>query len=326
MLLTKYIQVKITKNNYEYYKSFGYDVDSNKYIIISINHLPLGSNKKVKVKCDNCGTEYELAYCDYTKRNSKLLYCKHCKYISAKETNLKRYGCENVFQVKEFQEKQKETVNRIYGCDNVFQNEEIKEKTKETMKEKYGADHPMRVEEIAKRVKLHGNQTMNKNGTQSCSSQQRYLHKVYGGELNYLFEDFWLDIYFPFENIYCEYQGSGHDISVKYKKISKNEFTQKEAIRYNILKTNGLKEMEIISRNDILPDDYILLSMKNFSSCILSLDKYSHITFDIDNMLIKTKYESIRYDYLTPIVFNKKDNSIVTTVGENTYVIGKDTV
>ena len=326
MLLTKYIQVKITKANYEYYKSFGYDVDSNKYIVISIGHLPLGSNKKVDVRCDNCGIEYELSYCDYTKRNGKPLYCKRCKYIGAKETNLKRYGCENVFQVKEFQEKQKETVNRVYGCDNVFQNEKIKEKTKETMLEKYGADHPMRVEDIAKRVKIHGNQTMSENGTQSCSGQQRHLHEIYGGELNYLFESFWLDIYFQGQNIYCEYQGSGHDISVKYKKISREEFVQKEAIRYNILKTKGLKEIEIISRNDILPDDSILLSIKDFSFCVLSLDRYSHVTFDIDNKLIKTKYESIKYDYSTPIVFNTQSNSIVTTVGENTYEIGKDTV
>ena len=88
----------------------------------------------------------------------------------------------------------------------------------------------------------------------------------------------------------------------------------------------SLTLLEIISRNDILPDDSILLSIKDFSFCVLSLDRYSHVTFDIDNKLIKTKYESIKYDYSTPIVFNKQSNSIVTTVGENTYEIGKDTV
>lgn len=325
MLLTKFIRIKVSKRDCKRYRELGYNAELNKILLVAIEDFPKGSNVRVCVKCDNCGAEYELAYCDYTKRIGNL-YCKHCKYINARETNLKKYGCENVFQVKEFQEKQKETVNRIYGCDNVFQSEEIKEKTKETMMEKYGVDHPMRVKEIAKKVKIHSNQTMSENGTQSCSSQQRHLYEIYGGELNYLFEDFWLDIYFQKQNIYCEYQGSGHDISVRYKKISKEEFIQKETIRYNILKTKGLKEIEIISRNDALPEDSVLLSMKNFSFCILSFDKYSHITFDIDNMLIKTKYESIKYDYLTPIVFDKEDNSIVTTVGENTYFIGKDTV
>lgn len=55
MLLDKEVKVR-SKYNYDlnYYKSLGYDIDSE-YFLIKIEHLPKKSFNLVNVSCDYCG-------------------------------------------------------------------------------------------------------------------------------------------------------------------------------------------------------------------------------------------------------------------------------
>ena len=95
MLLTKTIELNITKNNIHLYKKFG-------ELKIGINLIPIellskGSHNKVEVKCDNCGkinyTPYR-SYLKFTNNEQEKYYCQACNNIKVKRTNLKKYGVE----------------------------------------------------------------------------------------------------------------------------------------------------------------------------------------------------------------------------------------
>lgn len=323
MLLSKFVKVRITSSTYKYYRELGYTEKCNSFIVVPIEQLPLGSNVRVDVKCDNCGCEYTLHYCDYNKVKGPL-YCRNCKSIKTKQTNIKKYGCENVFQVASIREKQHKTIQDKYGCDNVFQNDDVKKKIVATMEEKYGVSHLMHVKEIAESVIEHRNETMYANGTCICSRQQRHLHDIIGGELNKLYGSLWLDIYFEEEKVYAEWDGSGHDLCVKYGKMTEEAFKEREIKRHQFLKSCGLKELRIICASDIMPDDDVLKSIKEFGLQVLK--RRNHIVFDTDNNIISFVGCCIPYDFKTPIKYNLENNTIVTTVGENIYYIDKDTV
>lgn len=70
-----------------------------------------------------------------------------------KNTNLQKYGVENVSQNPEIREKVKETTQEHYGVDCVFQSSEIKDKIKETNLENLGVEYPMMSEEIQEKSK-----------------------------------------------------------------------------------------------------------------------------------------------------------------------------
>ncbi|PGZ96940.1 hypothetical protein COE51_16345 [Bacillus pseudomycoides] len=194
------------------------------------------------------------------EKYGKESYTQTEEYIKrVSETNIEKYGVKNVFQNEAIQDKQKETIILKYGVENVFQHEEIKEKSKQTMMKKYGVEHPMYLKEIKDSVIKKSKKTLYENGTAPKSKQQVYLNELLGGEINYQIESFNLDIAFPDEKIYIEYDGGGHDLQVKMNKISQEELKKEELKRYFILKSKGWKEIRIISPRDYLPNDDILL-------------------------------------------------------------------
>lgn len=79
---------------------------------------------------DFCSKCAKAKRADWFKKNKKEEYEKiYLKArIKAKQTCLKKYGCENVMQNPDFKNKMKESVQRKYGVDNVMQLSEIREK------------------------------------------------------------------------------------------------------------------------------------------------------------------------------------------------------
>lgn len=192
-------------------------------------------------------------------RYGKDYYTQTEEYLeNVKNTNIEKYGVGNVFHVAEFVEKQRLTVQEIYGCDNVFQNEEIKTKSRASMKVKYGVEHPMHDEEIKNKTIRKQRDTLSKNGNVKTSKQQIYLHNILGGELNFQVDRINLDVAFPEEKIYLEYNGGGHDLHVKTGKISQEEFKIIEMKRYLFLKSKGWKQIELNSPCDYLPTDNLI--------------------------------------------------------------------
>lgn len=238
--------------------------------------------------------------------------------IRAKETCLDKYGYDNASkspeiiekikqsqidkygmlysQTEEFKERYKNTCIEKYGVENLFQADFIKEKIIEFNINNYGVKHPMKIESI-KNARLEKMVvTKYRNSTGQSSRQQDYLHLLYGGELNYPLDRCLLDIAFLDDKVCCEYDGSGHGLSVNFGDYTQAEFDKKEMARKYYLFSKDWKEFRIISNNDYLPSDEVLLKMKDFA---LEWFNKGHkwIKFHIDKNKYETSEGIKKFDY-----------------------------
>ena len=164
------------------------------------------------------------------------------------------------------------------------------------MLEKYGVEHPMYIDSIKNRVIEKGNKTMFLNKTVPTSKQQIYVCKFYDAIINYPFGKFNVDGYMKKYNIYIEWDGGGHRSAIYHHRISENDFIRQKIIRYKYLKDFGLKEFRIISDHDIIPNDGILMNMKEFVFQKLIKEDYNWIEFDVDASVVK--YKGVEKEYI----------------------------
>lgn len=212
-----------------------------------------------------------------------------------KDTQFEKYGS-FYSQTDEYTEKFKATCLERYGVKNPFELESVKQRIIEFNFETYGVSHPMQIESIKQdRIKKMV-ATKYRNGTMQTSRQQEYLHILYGGKLNYPVDRCSLDIVFPEKMIYCEYDGSGHDLRVQFGDMTQDVFIKQEINRKYFLKKLGWKEIRIISLNDNLPSDEVLLYMYNIGIEYLN-SNHSWIKFDIDNSKIISSQFNKVFDY-----------------------------
>jgi very-short-patch-repair endonuclease len=213
-------------------------------------------------------------------------------YNKAKNTFLLNYGYDNPMKNKDIIEKSNQSKINRFGSTNPFTDDEIMNKAKETNIQKYGTEWHMQNDEIMKKSK----ETMYRNGTAPCSRQQKYLHNLLGGELNYPIDNCSLDIAFPDSKIYIEYDGNGHDLSVKLGNTSEREFNRKEIKRYLFLKSKGWKQIKITSPVDYLPSDEVLIDEYKKAIEWLSLNEkgHSHYNIEIGNKVNDEKFGVVR--------------------------------
>jgi len=150
MIISKYIDVKISNKNLKFYNMFFPLSKSGDIVNVDVNILSKGSKQKIKVKCDVCGVEKEMCFKDYlriTKIDNKY-FCLKCKNIKTSKTVQDKYNVENIFQLDEIKIKSKNTCNEKYGVDFYQQTEYFKNKVKNTNIEKYGVEFPMQSDEI----------------------------------------------------------------------------------------------------------------------------------------------------------------------------------
>ena len=210
-------------------------------------------------------------------------------------TNLRRYGYVSPSQVHQFKEKAKQTALDNFGVCYPSKTEEIKEKIRETNLLKYGVPYTQQSPEI----RAKANETLCKNGNQKTSRQQLFLHTLYGGELNFFIKYYATDICFPEEKIIIEYDGGGHDLRVTLGRLTKEEFDQKEIVRNNILKREGYKRINIVSKSDFLPSDTILLQMLSDARNYFQTTSHTWMSYDIDKSLLfnAENKDGIPYDF-----------------------------
>ena len=177
----------------------------------------------------------------------------------SKYTNLERYGVESYSQTEEAKKRYIETNLAKWGTEYSFQSEELKEKSRQTCMRKYGVPYAMQYVKIKKRAM----QTLSEKGNVNTSKQQAYLHRLFGGELNYFEQRYHLDVAMPSQKIYIEYDGGGHDLSLRMGYISEQHFNKRQLDRYFFLKRLGWKLFQIISPVDYLPSDEVLLAEFN---------------------------------------------------------------
>jgi hypothetical protein len=236
-----------------------------------------------------------------------------------KKTCQEKYGCDNTFQVEEFKEKSKITCLNKYGKESYVQTDIYREKHKNTCLKRYGTEHHMQSEEVKNKIKktcldrygveyamqndeikLRQITSMDNNNNIRGSKQQRYICELVNGKYNYIVEYnskfSVVDIALINDKIYCEIDGSGHDLSVKHGRKTEGEFKEKEKRRTYALLKSGWKEIRIISKKDLLPSDTIILGMFNNAKELFS-NNFHRVVYDIDNGIYKTsKFEDV-YNY-----------------------------
>ena len=344
MIIEEFINVKPNSTTLSYYRNLGYEMEIRKETKVKVTDLTPKSHALVKYKCDYCGDVFEKPYHLILKGREKINKdcCDKCKHIKEQEICLLEKGVKSVLALKETQDKVKQTMNKKYGCDYPIQNLDIREKIKNTNIEKYGVDNPMKNQEIYSKTKstnlkkynsenvLNSNSTIrskaeylsllskSKNGTFPSSIPQNYINKLYNGKINYLIGYYAVDILLD-NNIYCEYDGSGHRVNLKYNEISEKDFNNKQRKRYFYLKSKGYKLFRIINENnkDKLPSDDILLHMKEIAFQYLQQEDCNFINFNIDNGFIQTKHFTFYFDFYNDSIEKLKNCLLeITQIGK----------
>ena len=143
MILSKYVDVKISNNQIKYFKEKGYNIKGgNEIVSIKVIDLLNGSGVKIKAKCDICGKETEINFNRYiinTKKLSTYYACsRKCADQKSKDTILNKYGVENISNSKIIKDKKIETCLKNFGVEYPQQSNKIFQKSKDTKLEKYG--------------------------------------------------------------------------------------------------------------------------------------------------------------------------------------------
>ena len=209
------------------------------------------------------------------------------------EKYLQNHNVSNVMHIPEVKENLRKTVQKIYGVDCCFQSEKVKEKIRETNLVKYGFSNANQSPEIKEKNLINRNKSVERNGTAPISKEQARLCELFGCKPNKLMTYYFLDGYFEKEQIYFEYNGSGHDLPVQIGTMTENEFKAKETRRYYYLKTLGLKEFCVINtkKNKVPVNDEIMLKIKQFSFNKLQEETINWVIVDFDKKNIKTKFQ-----------------------------------
>ena len=192
-----------------------------------------------------------------------------------KRNNLIKYGVTNTSQLDSIKEKVKQSNREKFGVDYPMQLDDFQKRIKQTDMQKYGvAHHTQAPEVIAKRKKtnvdrygvefpIQNKDILNKSistryqhGNFTCSKQQYRLYEIIGGELNYPFKKFVIDIAFPEDKIAVEWDGSGHDMSVRMGQISEYEFNRNENYRNIVLFRNDWKIIRFVTKKRYIPEQY----------------------------------------------------------------------
>ena len=175
MLLDDIFEIKINSTNIDYFNSVGYKCSLKDTIQVHSKDLQEKSNRKIRYKCDKCGTIHEISYCDYTKRHKeKNDYCEKCKYEKAKITNLRKYGSENPMQSDRVKEKFIRTSMDKYGTPHPNQNEAIKAKRTNTFIKRYGVDNPAKLDFVKEKIR---ETDLKKYGVPHHLSSKRVIEK-----------------------------------------------------------------------------------------------------------------------------------------------------
>lgn len=293
---------------------------------VNVLDLPLNSQIKVNVICDYCNKELIIQYfranenmkisCNHCRpKRTKELYGWSSTWEleqskkSIKRTNIEKYGFEHNSYNPEIIEKRKQTTLKHYGVTCCFKSEVIKQKIKnnnlrkygvehtstltstknklkQTNIERYGVDSVFKIPEIIKKANINRLKTLYKNGTGVCSKQQKHICDLIKGELCYPVSRCQLDIAFPLEMIYIEYDGGGHNLNVKMGQITQEKFDIQTIKRYKYLKSLNWKLIRIVSMKDKMLSDEQFIELINNAKQYLLNSNHTWIEINIDNMKI----------------------------------------
>ena len=188
-------------------------------------------------------------------------------------------------------EKRRKGTREKFGVDYFMLTPEFFEKKEATLMEQYGVDNLFKLSEFQEKAK----QSMYQNETAPCSNQQRYLYNLIGIDINYPVGGCFVDILLE-DNIICEYDGGGHNLGVIHGELTQKEFDDKERKREKFLKGQGYKIIRIISKDDYLPLDEIIIQVINQAKEYLN-SKHTWFEINIDKLNIRCAEFEKDYDF-----------------------------
>ena len=156
MLLTEYVEMSWNVSNREWYENLKYKFTKIRdKFLVSVNDLPPKSRRFVRLKCDFCGKEFDRRYSEYFRGRKNSLYdaCPNCRQEKYKDTCIRMYGTENVFQNEDIKNKIKDTCVEKYGVENPIQDKTIKEKAIKTTLEKYGVKNVFELKSVQNKIR-----------------------------------------------------------------------------------------------------------------------------------------------------------------------------
>lgn len=247
------------------------EVNMKRYGVANVTMLP-EVQAKIRHTCiERFGVDYP-AKCDVVKEKIR-------------ETCRERYGTDYYAQTEDAQRRFEATCMERYGVRRPLMNEEILKKSQATCMENWGVDNPTKNPEILHKAIVSRREY---SGTPS-SLQQKHICEVLNLYENYPFSVFYFDCADLSNMIDVEYNGGGHDLSVKFGEETREYFDNRWLYRLKLAVNKGWKVLEICSTTDTLPDDSMIISIYEYS--LLLFDIYNHVKVDIDNFTIK--YETI---------------------------------
>ena len=156
MILDEKVKIRLNSRNFRYYKDKIDNPKNNEFYEIKISDLYHQSRTKINVICDVCQSKSLKPYREYMNSfNNKRIYCcsPKCAQFKNRETNIEKWGVDNVFQNNQIKQKIKKTTNEKYGVDYPSQSFEIRGKIKQICIEKWGVDNPMKCNFFKEKIK-----------------------------------------------------------------------------------------------------------------------------------------------------------------------------
>lgn len=325
IIIDEFIEVKITASNFKHYKNLGYSPVMRGYIVVMIKDLSDGCNIVVNYKCDYCGKIYQKKY-SLIKKGRKIIdkdCCNSntCLQLKSKECLIFKYGVNNPIQIEGIAKlvsekiKEKRKFNPKFGLPEISPLKN-RESVKKGMLKKYGVEHPSKSLELQKKkentclerygvknikqfdeFKQKALNTAYNNGSFISSKAQRYVCELLSLKLNYPLKNFAIDIADDINKIAIEWDGSGHDLSVRMGSKSEFEFIRNGNFRKSVLYNDGWKIFTIISTKDNIPNDELLLKLFEKVSYYFN-NNYRHwFEYYVEENIIKCSVCDYDLDY-----------------------------
>lgn len=210
-----------------------------------------------------------------------------------RNTNLDKYGGAPIANPI-LKEKAKNTCLKKYEVDHQLKSKQVQLKVKNTLMDRYGVDHPSKNKDILYRMLKS---RFDKNGN-TTSKPQNKLCEILGGVLNLPCERYIIDIFMPEDNVAVEYDGSGHNLSVRMGKTTQEIFDKKEKLKKDVMFKSGYNLLTFKSKKDnVLPKEDTL-KIYNFCLNIFDTSNVKSIDIYIDENYIEYNNNKIELTHI----------------------------
>lgn len=154
---------------------------------------------------------------------------------------------------------------------------QVRAKAYATNVERYGTPYPMQ----SPVVRGKAAQTKFVNDTGPSSRPQRWVCAVLGGELNHPVGQLQIDCALVDRRVAVEYDGSGHDASVRFCKVTAEQFAANERRRDRVLHDAGWRLIRLASHRDLVPSEAALRELVARAEAYLDTG-HSWVRIDLD--------------------------------------------